>query len=239
MAGYRPCEGLTVRLQPLKVLNGELKMKSAPSSLNIIDTLFLFDVLGWIKEVLGQQSTFDYSESLAALEVGRRKHGFRPAEATLAVAAVDPLSEQQRRFTDALVRRKIIVQSVDYRHAYVSNPRAFLGDRPDRPISSVAAQLSYVIGLLAARKDPEVVVVSGAFELFKPLSDFVQVRGGKAAIAFFRQFLDPRWGSVGLFDASFPIMWIDLGDSAESLLGVDLRNEKTLTGRGPEGLAEI
>jgi hypothetical protein len=73
-----------------------------------------------------------------------------------------------------------------------------------------------------ATPKPEVVVVTGGFEVFGPLSHFVRRTGGVAVLAFFRRFVDPRWITSGLLDPDGPVRFMDLDPHAETLLGVDL-----------------
>ena len=137
------------------------------SSLNIIDTLFIFDVLACVKEESGKHDPFDYAEALRILDALRQSEaGFREADATFAAAAVDPHSEQQGRFLHALRKLSIKVQEVDYRHAIVSNPRSRAGDRTERPVSSLAPELCYLLGLIASRNRPEAIIVSGSFDFY-------------------------------------------------------------------------
>jgi len=212
---------------------------SSPSSLNIVDTLFLFSVSESTKESAGKHAPLAYAELLGVLNDARPPLGFRAADLTFAVAAVDPVSDSQKRFLEALTRLRINVEGVDFRHAYVSTPRAGGVDRSDHSVSSLAPNLCYVLGLIAGRMKPEAVVVTGSFDVYWPLMDFVAKRGGRAALAFFRRFLDPRWSQVGLFEESSPIRWIDLEPHAQRLLGIELGSPISSQFSGPRGLAGI
>ena len=216
-------------------------VKPAPvSSLNVVDTLFLFVVSEWIKDSLGRPAPVNYAELVAVLDETRRGAGLRTAEATFAAAAVDPLSDSQKRFVDALARAKITVEPVDYRHAYVSSPRSALGERAEHPVSTLSPHLCYVLGLLAGRPQPQTMVVTGSFDVYRPLIDFTtKERGGKAALAFFKRFLDPRWLQVGLFEADFSIRWVDLEPYATRLLGVELPTAMPTVYMASRGLASI
>src|SRR5262249_300443 len=140
------------------------------------------------------------------------------AQLELAFAAIDPHSDPQRRFLEALKGIGIEQEAIDYRHAYVSAPVP--NDRAERPSLSLSANTAYVLGMLADRHNPEVVVCSPSFDLYHPLKDFVEVRNGKAVLAYFRRSLDPRWAHSGLFERESPITFFDLEEFSEELLGI-------------------
>src|SRR5487761_1218521 len=204
------------------------KTRSAPTGadltrLDIVDCASLFNFTELARSYLAisraggseepvNAPNFDYRAAFEILAKERERLHFSPAQQTLAVATIDPESDGQNRFVTALQRMNILVEAVDFRHATVTMPLGGDGDQSGRKyVTSVGANIAYVLGLLAQRGSPEVVIVTRCFELFDPLRDFVsERRGGKAAIAFFRRFLDPRFGIAGLFDADSPIKFVDL-----------------------------
>ena len=201
------------------------------SRLDIFDCSSTFEVVESIKQHLGlapevspsaPPPSFDYRAGFEVLAQERQRLGFSVAENTLAVATVDLESEGQSRFVTALVRMGILVERVDFRRADVTLPLSADSDR--RHITSLAPNVAYVLGLLAGRASPEVVVVTRAFELLDPLTDFVERRGGKAAIAFFRRYLDGRFGAAGLFDSASSVKFIDLNAHSERIIGYDVRS---------------
>ena len=217
------------------------------SRLDAIECASIYDVVESVKQYTGQLSddsskapNFDYRACKRILCSERQRLEFGPVEHTLAIATVDPESEGQGRFVGALGQMEILVEPVDFRHATVTAPLSEDGFRNEKKyVTSLSPNVAYVVGLLAGRRSPEVVIVTRAFELFDPLSDFVTTRGGKAAIAFFRRFLDPRWGLNGLFDADSPIRFIDLDPHSEELLGFDVRKltgAKTSRVKGISGI---
>jgi hypothetical protein len=78
------------------------------------------------------------------------------------------------------------------------------------------------------------IIITRVFELFRALRDFVEKRRGKAAIGFFRRYLDPRFGIAGLFEAESKVKFIDLEPHSERILGCDVRQ----IGTGPRSRAQ-
>jgi hypothetical protein len=174
---------------------------------------------------------------LDTLAEARRLLGWRAAEVTLAAASVDKLSEAQQRFLKALERLGIMVEAVPFRHAQHAVPLSgATNERQTGPGSSLAPQIAYALGLLADRTAPEVLLVSSDFGLFHPLLDFVRNRGGKAALAFFKRFLEPRWAA--LLDKP-DIRLIDLDPASTKLLGLDLSVPAADEGPSAGGLATL
>lgn len=209
-----------------------------PSSLNLIDTHSLFRVAERLRADGGKLPSVDYARLLSILESVRHGHGLRASEQTLAPAAIDLRSESQQRFVQAIGKLGIVVDAIDYRHTFVS---AIGDDRESRSPATLAPYLAYIAGLIAERKEPELVIVSAAFDLYLPLQDFVSRRGGKVVLVFFRQFLDRRWAEMAqLFAADSAIEFHDLEQDAESLLGIQLDDGSSeKVGDAPTGLGLI
>lgn len=186
----------------------------------------------------GKLPSFDYRVATEFLDKERQSLGFGPTHREIAFATYDPDSDAQSRFFAALGHRGILVEPIDFRIATPTFPIASEFERIE--FRSVMSQVTYALGLLAGRDSPaEVVVVTRCFDVFAPLLDLVRERKGKAAIAFFKRFLDGRWASQGLFDPDFAIKFIDLEPVSSELLGVDL-NELTPTKRfATKGLAGL
>jgi len=199
------------------------------TALNYINTLDLFRVTEHlIGDKAGDVSSpkTNYQALLNLCEEVRKKHGLRPADATVASMAVDLRSEKQLRFVDALSKMGMVTDPVDYRWAQVGS----IGGRPDeqeRPHSSMGAQVGYILGLVAGRSQAlgvqaEVIVVTGVFDVYRSMLDLVQSRGGRAVLMFPRSMLDYRWSWVGLGTADCPVVFEDLEPHAEVVFGVTL-----------------
>jgi hypothetical protein len=210
-----------------------------PASLNVVDTLSIFGAVEALKDSREKPVVFSYRELLTLTEQTRKQFGLRPADATVAAVALDPSSEPQRRFVDAISNMGISVEEVDYRDSYVSLPGGYV-ERQERPVSSLSPSLAYLIGLVAERSDkPQVVVVSGSFDLYGPLLDFVNTRGGDAVLCFFKSFLDKRWTHrAGVLNSDSPIRFVDLDPHGQALVGMDLSGSRSAVGRS-KGLASI
>jgi hypothetical protein len=198
----------------------------------VFDCQAIFEVVDAVRQFksiaaadqAGAAPNFDYRACFEVLQESRERLGFASCQNTLALATVDPESEGQARFVTAISRLGDLVEPVDFRDASVTLPLIGDADRSERRyVRTLAPNITYVLGLLASRPSPEVVVVTRAFELFGCLRDFVEKRGGKAAVAFFRRYLDPRFGHAGLFEAESKVKFIDLEPHSEKILMCDLR----------------
>lgn len=194
---------------------------SSVSSVNIIDAVALFGV---IRALESRRPKVDYARLVEHLESVRESFHLPPAQVSYALAAVDRASEAQSKFLNALRERGIECEPVDFRDAFVSDPLQRPWDGETRSIQSMAARISTLVGFLAAREDADVCIVSGSYDLQPALQFFVH-RGhpGKAALVFFRRFLDPRWMPRGLLESPpAGIRYADLEPYAPQILGVDL-----------------
>lgn len=211
--------------------------KKAVSSIDIIDTVFTYGLVEWAKATLDQSVTFSYAELARLLAHVRQAEGFRASDAIFAPVAVDTMSDPQRRFIEALDRMGITVERVDYRHTYVSVPRTPGADRAERSVTSLTPYMAYLLGMLAGREAPEVLIVTGSFDLHGTLLDFVERRNGRATIAYFKRFLDQRWIQNGLLEDGFPIKFVDLESQSEALLGINIAAHFTTPNMRKGGLS--
>lgn len=218
-----------------KTLNAKAAYDNRPKRVNIYDCAALFALGDSLKDDQGKPAKMNYAHAKEISMRARQKFGLEPAQLDLAFVSIDPHSDAQRRFLDALRAIGIEQEAIDYRHAFVTSGAS---ERGERPVVSLSAHISYLLGLLADRQNAEVVVWSPNFDLCHPLMDFVDVRKGKAVVVYFRPFLDPRWAQSGLFESS-PIKFYDLEDFAEELLGVDLKQIEEKTVRRVSGLRKL
>ena len=194
----------------------------------------IFDVVDAVRQLrsitgpeTGPPPNFSYRDCFELLRESRESLGFSPAENCLAFASVDPDSEGQDRFITAISRLDILVEPINFRDASVTLPIRE-GDKSERHyVRTLAPDITLILGLLLGRAEerkskPSAIIVTRAFELFRALEFFVD-RGGEAAIAFFRRYMDPRFGLAGLFETSSKIRFIDLEPHSERILGCDLR----------------
>ncbi len=195
----------------------------------IVDASSLYQSTAVLSERYGKtRVTLDYSCLRICLESVRRGLGWRPATKTIALLATDPDSEGQRRFKDMLCRAGYDVSDVHYRDAFVSLPPGqSISEASAKSVTSFAAHLSYIAGLMARHADPQVLVVTHLFELCGPLTDLacrVAGTGGRSnvGLAYFLSLLDYRWGAVGLTKPGHPIEFVDLEPYSQELLGLDL-----------------
>jgi hypothetical protein len=137
----------------------------------------------------------------------------------LAFVAIDPEHEGQRKFTKFLEETLgFTVDETDYRHAYVVPNR-------ESHYRRLSTQLTYSMGLLAAKKQ-DLVVVTDAFDTYFPLLNYAE-RGGNVTIAFFKRGMEDRWARTGLFENNSPIRFLDLSVDSGSIVGADLSYGKT------------
>ena len=198
------------------------RSKLKPQVLWAYDTQHLY----WVQKAAAQKGgtgrPTDYEALASVLRSETEGAGVGSPSVVYAPVALDPRSDSQRRFVDALRGLGIAADPIDYRHTFVSLPGGPHGDRLDKPVSTLAPWLIHAVGLMARHAEPTVVVVSGGFEPYWPLLDFVNNRGGRAFIAFFRRYLDARWTQfAALGEAGSPIGWIDLEPAAAEILGCE------------------
>jgi hypothetical protein len=200
------------------------QVKTEKTVLWIYDTAQLYGVQKAVNEQSGEsKAVTNYQQLGAVLSERTAEHGANNPSLIYAPVALDQRSEPQRRFTDALRAMGVHPDGIDYRHTFVSNPGGVHAERPDRPVSTLAPWIVHAIGLMSRHEAPVVVLVSGSFEPYYPLLDFVTKRNGKAFVAFFRRYLDVRWSQfTTLMEDDSPIGWIDLEPQAQQILGVDL-----------------
>jgi hypothetical protein len=144
-------------------------------------------------------------------------------EPKLAFVAVNFDNAPQKKFVSYLQHQlKFIVDQTDFRDAFVL---------PDRQsdYQRLSTRIAYVAGMLSQKK-PNLLVVTDAFDVYFPLLDLAQNRGGTVQIAFFKSAMESRWDRVGLFQRDSLIEFIDLDPFAKTIIGVDLGSSQGLSG---------
>ena len=193
----------------------------------LIDTSAVFAFQQFLKaHDYPVQSNIDYGALLAAV---KSRYAPQPAfEPMFAFVAIDPEHEGQRKFTTFLDKKLgFLVDETDFRDAFVLPNR-------ESSYQRLSTRVTYVAGLLA-HKQPDLVVVTDAFDVYFPLVDYVQHRGGRVTLAFFRRGLEERWQRTGLFEGKSPIEFLDLSADSDAIIGTDLslgHSEKGRTGLG-------
>jgi hypothetical protein len=178
----------------------------------LVDATSIFAFQQYLKDHdYSVQGNPNYAALLDALRCEFPENDFNPK---LAFVAISFEHEGQKKFCTFLQHQGFIVDPTDYRDAFV------LPDRSS-PYQRLSTRLTYVAGMLSAKR-PHLVVVTDAFDTYYPLLDFVQTRGGKVSLAFFRSGLEARWQRAGLFNDDSPIHFVDLDLYAKSILGADL-----------------
>jgi hypothetical protein len=194
--------------------------------INAIDCASLFsvqDATAKLHDV--QRYNFNYAGLRQKLAEARRHLGFAPAETNLAIVSLDPASDPQRRFVDALGKMGYEVDPVDFHDAFVSLPPGQLPGEGSgyRSVISFAPRVAYMAGLLAKSPDSQLLVITHSFDVYWPLQQLASrlTRGG-VALAYFSSLLDYRWRRV--FAPQSPsgtskVKFHDLQDSLFELLG--------------------
>jgi hypothetical protein len=203
--------------------------------LNVIDCSSLFAIADATAKLHGDQRyNLNYGALLQRLADARREFGFALAETNLAIVAVDPSSEPQKRFVDALLRMGYEVDTVDFHDAFVSLPPGQLPgeDSGYRGIISLAPRIALLAGLLAKDLDSQLVVVTHSYDVWWPLQMLARRlnRNGGVGLAYFSTLLDFRLrrtvmliptsnGRIPASNGSNGVQWHDLQDSLYELLG--------------------
>ena len=184
----------------------------------LVDTTSIFAIQQYLKEHdFPVQGNPNYAGLVAALESEFPDENFEPK---ISFLAVDFQNENQKKFSGFMQNQLgFIVDATDYRDAFIM---------PDRssPYQRLSTRITYLAGLFASKR-LHLVVVSDAFEIYYPLLDIVQNRGGKVSLAFFRSGMEPRFQRAGLFSADSPIQFIDLDPHAKKIIGVDLEHSSS------------
>jgi len=210
---------------------------------NIVDGLSLFDAGERFAQNYGlERTSLDYSKLHQTIESLRTKNGFRPSQHSSLPISFDTKSAGQQRFLQAIERTQFEVDPVDYRDLYVSLPPGMQPkESHDRPVSSFASRISYVLGRLSRHESSHIVVVSHSYELLWPLS---QVKAAnpksKVAVAYFEALLDFRWQYSGIKSQDCPVEFFPLDEFTEELFGIEPRfgsaTRNQFSGPAPTGL---
>jgi hypothetical protein len=179
----------------------------------LVDTTSVFAFHQYLKDHdYPVQGNPNYAALLDAIKTEFPDDEFNPK---LAFVAVSFENEGQKKFSTFLQHQLgFIVDATDYRDAFI------LPDRSN-PYQRLSTRITYVAGMLSPKR-PHIVVVTDAFDVYYPLLDLVQNRGGKVSIAFFRSGLEARWPRAGLFNDDSVIKFVDLDPYGKTIIGSDL-----------------
>jgi hypothetical protein len=195
--------------------------------INVVDCASLFSVADATAKLHDvQRYNLNYAALLQRLAEARRHLGFGPAETNLAIVSVDPSSDPQRRFVDAITKQGYEADSVDFHDAFVSLPPGQLPGEESgyRSIISFAPRITYLAGLLAKSPDSQLVVVTHAFDVcwaLQQLARRLTPRGG-VCLAYFSSLYDFRWRRFFASQTSTgggTVKFYDLQDHLYDLLG--------------------
>ncbi len=213
--------------------NPAYRNDKSPQNVNLVDCNSLLEAGDSIAAAERlDRVQIEYSKLRALLISERTKKQWAQTDVSIALVSANEESEGQQRFTTMLTRSGFETDVSSYRDNYVSlpagrKPADFYDqnkDKRERPLVSLAPRITYALGLLARYSEPQVIIVSHAFELYWPMLNFAQRNErARVGLAFFGSLLDYRWKQGGLFDSENPIEFFDLDDhSAELLGGIDL-----------------
>ena len=208
--------------------------------INSIDCASLFSVADATAKLHDvQRYNLNYGALRQKLADARKDLGFAPAETDLAMVSLDPSSEPQRRFVDAIAKLGYEVDAVDFHDAFVSLPPGQLPSEESgyRSTISFAPRIAYLAGLMAKSQDSQLLVVTHSFDVYWPLQALARrlPRGG-VALAYFSSMLDFRWRRIFASQSSpngNGVKFFDLQDSLFELLGArDTTSTERPTGGG-------
>lgn len=195
---------------------------SEASCLAIVDSQDVYDIRHHFKDMGVLNVKINHEALKKVLEENvTKKAGFRNIDKILVVCSMLPKSNSQSRFIESLKSFGYVVHEVAHWRTCV--PFFGLTSVSDltrkNSVPVLFPIINYMIGMLSSRADSQVVVVSGSFGLYNALADFTENRGGKAVLAFFQRFLDPRWNIVGFNEK---LQFYDLEQHSEELLGINI-----------------
>lgn len=197
-----------------------------PFSANVLDGPSLFQAAteGMPGRFGTERLSVDYSSMHAALARWRIEAGWDPAKLNTLLLAIDPDSTSQKKFRQHVAGDGYVPKNVDYREAYVSLPPGRrIADANSPPITTMAADIAYIAGVATSFASVQLLVVTHAFEVARPLNSLAKrVEGARVGLAYFEGLLDPRWRTAGLLDGKMGIEFFDLTPHAQQIVGVDL-----------------
>lgn len=208
-----------------------------------IDGISLHGAQEALSERFGRpRVSIDYSALIETLNSLRRESGWQPVATTTMHLSADPASEGQQRFQSMLRHIPIELDVVHYRDAFVSLPPGRSPSDTDyKPIGSLSSRIAYVIGLMARFPEPQMLVISHAFELCGPLVDLARrVPRGRVGLGYFSSLLDYRWKLAGLLDGRLQgVTFFDLEPAGERLVGIDLSGQPASSNDIRGGLSQF
>jgi hypothetical protein len=140
----------------------------------LVDTTSVFAFQQSLKHKFPVQGNPNYAALIGTLEAEFPNESLEPR---IGLLALDPQNENQKKFSDFMHDKlHFIVDATDFRDAFIL---------PDHPYQRLSTRITYLAGLFASKR-PSLIVVSDAFEIYYPLLDIVQARGGNVTVAFFR-----------------------------------------------------
>jgi hypothetical protein len=217
----------------------------------LVDSTSIFDFQQYLKNhSYPVQGNINYGTLLDTL---RRNFGVDSFHPMFAFVAINPEHEGQQKFCAYLRNQGFVVDETDFRDAFVVPKEAYVGARAEPNERSkessyqrLSTRIAYLTGMLTSKHDsrgrertpPHLVVVTDAFDVYYPLLDYAENRGGEVTVAFFRRGMEDRWQRAGLFDDDSPVRFCDLSENGKEILGTDLGSSIGKT-KGGTGLADF
>ena len=173
--------------------------KISPVSINIIDGNA---VHGLCEEYAIQEGRNKVALNFTALKQVlteiRLEEDMCVATNNFILLATDSTSESQGRFQTALQTAGFTVDAVDFRSVFPSlAPGRSREKNAQAPEISLAARLSYIVGLQARHQTVELMVVTHDFALAGALMDLARRSDdSRIAVVFFEHLMDHRWRTV-------------------------------------------
>jgi hypothetical protein len=192
---------------------------------DLLDTASFHFGLESLADYVNQDSVrLNFSAMADVLRECRQQVGFAPASQSVVYAAVDLESEAQQRLGKSWRAAGFDFVELDYRDC---SPSLTAGENPSRSddgprrsrVGAMVPQISYALGTLRQFEQPEVVVLSHAFDFYSPMTALA-ASGAKVCLAYFRTILDRRWmGRADVLSENSDITFFDLDPFAEQLIG--------------------
>lgn len=157
------------------------------STMTVVDTKSLFDGSEMIAKARRCHIKVDYKVLLDRLNGIRTAAGMAPSGA-VAVAEVNPISDRQAGFVKALREIGYVVDAVDFRLT------SYVDKRGHASGIGIGVRIAYILGLLAANPEAEIVVVSNDFFLAMALQNVM--KRCKCILTFPDTLIDSRWATA-------------------------------------------
>lgn len=200
-----------------------------PGDVTLIDASSLHDVCVALGVRTGRERvTINFKQFHGSLTAIRAELGMRRGSKSIVSVALDPGSEPQQRFSGALRAAGFEVDAVDFRDAAVS-PRPGGASFGNSVPTTLSSRIAYGLGAQLRHRAPcDVLVVTHDYQTSLAMLDLAgRLQGSRVVLAFWKDFVDPRWAYSGIFTRpDSHVRFHDLSPRSMEIFGFDWLSEE-------------